>query len=489
MHSSIDIEAAKVELHREFTRRSFADFVRIAWPMIEPNPLVWSWHMGAICEHLQACTLGQIRNLVICVPPGGSKSLLVSTLWPAYVWALDPTKRFIAATYEQRLSEKNARLHRDLCASDWYATRWPESRVNKADVAQVQEFRTMSKGFRFSTSVGGPAMGRHGDIQIGDDLVKGQDAEGRQTVDTPAIERANDFWEKTMPTRAARPEKLIRVMIAQRLVDNDPPGRMIDAGAVALVLPMEYERDRHCKTIIGFSDPRTEEGELLAPERFPASVVSALKLQLGPRAAAAQLQQHPTPKSGDVFKPEYFTRRYKALPDRDKSKIIMTVDCNFKDRKDNDRVAIGVWFAAGPHYYKADFFRDNIGFVGTQKQIAIMADRWNPHVIYIEDKANGPAIYQTLKSAIPIVKEWTPTGSKIARAETGASVMEGGTVYFPEDNAAPWMESYKSELLAFPKGAHDDAVDETSMALLILHKPGLQRYLKALGEIRPELVS
>lgn len=439
--------------------------------------------MGAISEHLEAIAMEQIRNLVICVPPGCSKSLLVSTFYPAWRWTRNPSRRFIAATYGQALSEKNARLQRDLCLTPWYRARWPEAAINKDDVHKVGEFRNACKGWRFSTSVGGPATGYHADEHIGDDLVKAKDAEGRYTLDTAKLEEANDFWERTMPTRAANKAKLVRILIGQRLHENDAPGRAIASGEYeVLSIPMRYEADHARRaTSIGWIDPRTIDGELMDPVRFPEDDVAKLETELTPRPAAAQLQQRPTPRGGDVFQRAWFQIVPKA-PEH--GKRILSVDCNFKDRADSDRVAIGSWLESGGRYYLCNVRRGPWSFTRTQTEIAAECDAFSPSAVYIEDKANGSAIFQTLRSAIPQCKEWTPTGSKEARAESVSPLYETGCVYLVQ---GPWNEEYIAELCAFPKGRFDDNVDQSSQALLILHKPGNRRYRDALEKARREM--
>jgi predicted phage terminase large subunit-like protein len=166
-------------------------------------------------------------------------------------------------------------------------------------------------------------------------------------------------------------------------------------------------------------------------------------------------------------------------------KTILSVDCNFKDKKDSDRVAIGALIALGGKYYLLDYASGPWGFIRTQNEIARMCDVHNPAAVWVEDKANGPAIVQTLKSAIPQIKEWTPTGSKEARAEAVSPLVETGCVVLPE--SAPWLEAFLKEVCSFPKAKNDDAVDMLSQGLLILHKPGNIRYREALEKARREM--
>ncbi|HSN30154.1 MAG TPA: hypothetical protein VLT45_27895, partial [Kofleriaceae bacterium] len=115
-------------------RRGLAEFVRRAWDIVEPGtPLHWSWHMQEICSVLESMwrfgrgaprEIGSDnRELVINVPPGMSKSVLASVLWPAWIWTLDPGHRFIAASHNDRVVLRDAEKMRTVVKSNWYRER------------------------------------------------------------------------------------------------------------------------------------------------------------------------------------------------------------------------------------------------------------------------------------------------------------------------------------------------------------------------------
>jgi predicted phage terminase large subunit-like protein len=475
----------EIALDRARGAYSFARFVKMAWPWVESNPLIWGWHLDAVCAHLEAVSRGQIRDLVISQPPGTSKSLLAATLWDAWDWINRPTLRTIAASYAQELTEKNARLLRDLVRGEWYQERWGDRvRIGKSDVDKVRFFKLESGGWRMATSVGGTVTGFHADKLLGDDLVKAQDAEGRAVIDPIAIEKANDFWFKTLHTRRADAARTSRVLIAQRLHHEDTPGKAIDAGYVSLVLPMEYDPKRSCVTVIGFKDPRTTPGELLCPDRFPPEVVASDKIALGPLGYEAQNQQDPTPQQGLLFKTAG-DRRWTEKPPAG-ARTILTVDATFKDTKGSDFVSIQVWAVHGGRYYLLDNDTRRMGFGETCRAIVAMRDLWPQATgIYIEDKANGPAIIETLSAEVSGIVAWDPkSASKLSRAEAVAPLFEAGNVYLPADSLAPWIAAYLKELKKFPLTKHDDQVDATSMALLILHQAKHSRYASAIEKMK-----
>lgn len=505
-------EQAQIIVDRLRGWRSFKAFAQMAWPIIEPAPLIWSWHLDAFCTVLEAVTRGEIQRLIVDVPPGLSKSLLFSVLWPAWDWIQEPTRRYIPATYGQTLSDKGARLHRDLVQSEWFQARWGDRVMIAPDsVKQVREFKNTAGGWRFSTSVGGAVTGNHGDVLLFDDLAKAQDAEGRHFVDPKAIHKANDFWFKTMATRRADPRTTRYIGIMQRLHYDDTAGVCIAAGYVRLVLPMEYEPQRKCviytKDGVAFSpplpeldengervgseyeppkgseilfeDPRTEPGELLCPERFPREIIETDKETLGPRAYRAQMQQDPTKPTGDIFKVAKL-QIWKKLPIGRKE--IIVCDAAFKDKATSDFVCIQHWIKDGPRFYLTDQILDRLDVGGTCEAIARMKDA-HPRAtgIYIEDKANGPAIMQIMEGRIPGLVAWDPGASpKVTRAEAVAPLVEAGNVYTPDPDLHGWVQAYRGTLAKFPLVTHDDEVDATTMALLILHTPGTQRYADAI---------
>lgn len=483
-----DPRLLRLAVERYQGRASLREFVKLAWPIVEPNPLRWNWHMDAICDHLQAVSEGHIRDLVISVPPGASKSLLVSTFWGAWDWIRRPTRRWIAATYAQNLSEKNAKLQRDLILSDWYQARWPEVRIGKEDVSKVQYFKLRTLGWRFSTSVGGTLTGHHADILLGDDLAKAQDAEGRNGVDPVAIEAANRFWFQTMHTRRADAATTAHVLIAQRLHHDDTPGQALERGYTGLVLPMEYDPSRHCRTVWRggvFEDPRKEKGELLQPDRFSREVVDADKVIMGPQGFEAQMQQNPTPSDGLLFK-DAGARRWISIPER--ANYIITCDAAFKGTEASDPVSIQVWAKDGTRFFLIDNDTDRRTFGQTIAALLAMRIKYPKALtVYVEDKANGPAIMDTLQGTMAGVVAWNPgTASKTSRAEAVAPLFAAGNVYLPPDSEAPWINNYLTELRRFPLARHDDQVDASTMALLILHTPQNDQYARAMAQWKKE---
>src|SRR3984957_5528142 len=273
---------ARAKVDRELATRSFREFVRQAWPIIEPlTPFVSGWHIDAIIAHLEAVTRGQIRNLLINVPPRHMKSILVSVLWPAWEWILHPERRWLYSSYAATLSIRDSVKCRQLIESPWYQRFWGDRYALATDQNTKTRFDNNRSGYRIATSVGGAATGEGGDRIVCDDPHNAQDAE------SDSVRQATVEWfNVVMSTRVNDPRTAAKVVVMQRCHQQDLSGHLLEQGGWEhLCLPAEYEGPGKI-TSIGFSDPRTIPGELLWKERFGPPEIEDLKRSLGSYAAA-----------------------------------------------------------------------------------------------------------------------------------------------------------------------------------------------------------
>lgn len=462
------------------------EFARLAWPAIESAPLKWNWHIDAICEHLQAVTNGQIRELLILVPPGTMKSTTASIMWPAWEWTKRPGTKWINCSYSQSLSEKSAKAMRDLVLSEWYQERWADvCSIDSQNSKLVKMFDNTAKGFRFSTSVGGEATGRHGDRLVFDDLVKAQDVTGRAAFEPAQLEKANDFWFKTMATRAANPDTVTKVGIMQRLHQNDTAALCVEAGYEVLELPMEADGPRKA-TSIGFVDPR-KEGELLWPERmgpdFVAKVKNALKGDY-----FTQYQMNPTPPEGVEIKKDWIKHWGEPgskwhFPTEKGMHWCQSWDLARKDHSGSDWVVGQTWAIKGNDYLLIDQVRGRWDYTASVNKIIEQTIKY-PQVsqCIIEDAANGTAALSALKGKIRGLVGVSPTEAKVVRLRHVAPLFESGQVYFPPRATNLWVEELIIELLGFPLAKHDDQVDALTQ-LLNKHLSSTAGYLAALRKM------
>lgn len=446
-------------VNAEVCRRSLYEFAKSAWSVLEPGTeFIDNWHIRAICDHLQAVSEGKIRRLIINIPPRFMKSLLVSVFWPAWEWATIPAKRFLTSSYAQPLADRDAVKMRTLISSPWYQARYSHVFFFKNDQNAKSRFENDKTGFRVSTSPGGMGTGEGGDRLLVDDPHNVKQAES-----DPTRESTLQWWDETMSSRYNNPKTGSAVIIMQRVHEGDLTGHLLRKGGWEhLCIPMEYDSIRR-STILGEYDPRTEEGELLWPDRFGRPEVDALKIALGSYASACQLQQTPSPRGGGIFKRKDF-KFYTILPKLDE--IIISADCTFKDLKTSDNVAIQVWGTSGPNKYLLHRIVAKMGFSATCVSMEGVIAKFPKRVaILIEDKANGSAVIEVLSQKFSGIIAVNPEGGKVSRAYAMQAEHEAGNIYIPDPSIDPSIEDFIHECCGFPTALHDDEVDAMTQTI------------------------
>ena len=474
------------EMARIRMTRWLKEFSKAAWAVIDKNPLVWNWHLDILCDELQATLMHQgPQNLLTNVPPGTAKSLITSVFAPAWMWIEHPEWSGIFASGDDKVSNRDSLRCRDLINSDWYRNTFRIRWELRVDQDTKTNYKNTEGGSRIATSVGSDITGARADGIFLDDPLDAKDANS-----PVAREKANRWLDEAYANRLNNPAVGTRVIIMQRLHEEDVSGHVIAQGGYHVVcLPMEFEQN-HPYRYPG--DPRTQEGELLFPKRFPREVLDYEFKRLGPVGYAGQMQQRPTAKEGNLFKladwrfyrmaasdpqvgkrPRGCTDAPAVVLPENFDQIWTSWDMNFREATDNDYVAGGVWARFRGNFYLLARFHRRVGFRGALVAVREFSNRRfgkrnrraRNHLI--EDKANGSAIVEILKDEIPGIKAVTPEGGKFSRAEAISPLMESGNVYLPD--SAPWLDEYCGEHAVFPKGAHDDEVDQTSQALVYGH--------------------
>ena len=338
------------ELRRRRCEQSLAYFIRQAWHIVEPGTeFVDNWHIGMIAAHLEAITRGdevggEIYNrLLVNVPPGMMKSLLVSVFWPAWIWGPQnkPATRLLCCSYSQALAIRDNVRMRRLVSSDWYRERWGDRVSLTGDQNSKLKFENTATGFREAVAAGS-ITGSRGDIVIIDDPHSVESASSEQMRATTI-----EWFLEAVPTRLNHPRVSSIVVIMQRLHEDDVSGVILEHNGVGLgydhiMLPMRYDERRNCETKLGYSDPRETEGELLFPARFPEAVVDRDERQLGPFATAGQMQQSPVPRGGGLIKDDWWTLWTEAeYPPLDY--VVAALDTAYGEKEDGDYCAMVVF--------------------------------------------------------------------------------------------------------------------------------------------------
>jgi predicted phage terminase large subunit-like protein len=464
---------AELELRRRAKRKnpeiilaeqSYYEFIKQAWPYVDPAPYGDNWHIKFLADHLQAffCSnkLDMYDYLVINIPPNFGKSLYSSVFLPAWDWIANPNERWLTGSKTEELAIRDSRRARDLLTSDWFQDNWGGEWGFKSDENRKKGYENDKQGFRNIFSMMSRAVtGKRGNRLVIDDPNDASD-----TYNIKALKDANEWFAGTFTTRGNIFIKTRAAIIQQRIAEGDLSGYLLDKlgdKVLHICLPMEFDSSHRCITPLG-QDPRKEDGEFLW-NVVSLEDIERQKLLLG-NMYYAQYQQQPTPLEGTIFKITDF--HYYKPEDKPEhfDKIIDSTDVAEKTGKTNDYSVITIWGILGNKKYLLYRWRGKLEYPELKKKWEEIGDIYQPHQRLVEDKSSGTPLIQEMKrsSKYPMLAI-KPQGSKEARADAVRPEFQAGNVLFPAN--ASWLSEYTQELLTFPGGDHDDQVDSTTQFL------------------------
>jgi predicted phage terminase large subunit-like protein len=456
------IEASKAR------SKTLAGFIRESWHIVEPNtPLIWGWHLDAICQHLEAVTYGQITRLAINVPPGTMKSLAVSVFWPAWEWGPAGLHgmRYFTSSYIEDYVIRDSRKMRDLIASEWYQQRW--SAMTQLARSGETSFSNVGGGWREGVVFASMTGGR-GDRVIIDDPHSVTKAESQADR-----EKTIRIFRESVTSRLMDPVKSAIVIVMQRLHTDDVTGvaLALNLGYVHLMLPMEFEPDRRCETVIGFKDPRTYPGELLFPERFTREVVERDKIAMGAYAVVGQYQQRPTLREGGLFKRAWLKITEAAAPgtrwlrywDLAATKATVSGNPAYTAGVKLGRQPDGQWVVGHVARIRDEGVGVRTFIKATAKEDGVHVDIGYPQDPGQAGKSQAQSFAQLLvRYNARALRE---SGDKITRADPVRAQAEAGLLSLVRGD---WNEPFIEELTNFPGGQFKDQVDALSGAFAML---------------------
>lgn len=475
-------------LLREEFNRSFYKFFLHFWDIISGQEYQDNWHVKYICDILQTAAeqvgnrLPKENDIIINIPPGTTKTIIVSIMFPVWCWTRWYWMRFITVSYSATLSLESAEYSRDLVRDDKFKTIYPDL-VLKEDKDTKSNFKIMkldwginknlspkklNGGNRFSTSIGGSLTGFHGDIIIWDDPLNPQEA-----LSKPLLEKANIWIDATLPTRKTNKANSLTIGIMQRLHENDVTGHQLSKANKRInhiVLPGDITE------FGGQLKPQSAavyyKDGLLDPRRLPHSVLEELKTDLGQYGYAGQIGQHPTNPAGGMFKVD----NIRIMTKSPNPAYIMS-RIRYWDKAGTEgggafttgvlmaRTTSGTWLIE-------DIVR---GQWGTGKREDIIkqtahADGYDI-MIYVEQEP-GSGGKESAENTIRNLAGFSvyvdrPTGDKNKRADPFSVQVNNGDLALLY---APWNSAYIEELRYFPMGKYKDQVDASSAAFNMLVK-------------------
>jgi predicted phage terminase large subunit-like protein len=461
-------EGSELELLRAILRQDLYRFVQKAFYTLSPGQkFVPAWYIEAITYQLERVRRGEIKRLIINMPPRSLKSQTTSVAFPAFVLGHDPTQRIICASYSGELAHKLSNDFRALIASPWYKKLFPGTRVGFYKDSET-EIELTQRGSRLATSTGGTLTGRGGNLIIIDDPLKPLDAQS-ETKRTAA----NDWFRNTLLSRLDDKRTGAIVIVMQRVHMDDLTGFVLSQSNewTTLCLPAIVELAEAIPLSGGRMHVRAI-GDLLAPEREPKSVLDDLRLQLGSDLFYAQYQQAPVPPGGAMIKRDW-VQRYSDLPAGDF--IIQSWDTAAKGGPDNDYSVCTTWlFPDNCQFYLLDVWRCRADYPALKAKVIEQSEKWNAHQVLVEEAGTAMGLLAELKHQVRDLKGIRPERDKQVRMSIASATFEAKQVHFPK--RAPWLAELEAELFSFPGSRHDDQVDSISQAINHARSSGVYKF-------------
>lgn len=475
-------------VQRELNNRSLYEFLRWAWPEISNHRFIDNWHLHYLCEQLEkvAYNVGEQRpkeyDLLINVPPGSTKTIICSIVFPVWCWTKWFWMRFITASYSGSLALESAEYSRDLIKSQKFRELYPELDI-KSDKDTKTNYKIIKRvpsklnpkytteingGNRFSTSVGGTLVGYHGDIIVWDDPINPQ-----QSFSDLQIEIANRWIDQTLPTRKTNKEVSTIIGIMQRLHQNDPSGHLLEKKKENLkhiCLPGELSFQHLVKprSLIKFY----QDG-LFDANRLSRKVLDELKVDLGQYGYAGQIGQSPAPAGGGMFKIDMFIKTSDQIQKQD---IVRTVRYWDKSasitRQSPYTVGVKMSVLKNGKFYIHDVRRGKWS-ADVREQIMLATAEADGKDVFIQvEQEPGSGGKESAEGSIRnlagfMISAEKPSGDKEKRADPLSVQVNNGNILL---SATDWNREFIEEFALFPNSTYKDQVDATSGAFNFLVK-------------------
>lgn len=421
---------------------------------------VYADHLDLIIEKLEEVERGICRRLIVTMPPRHGKTLTASHIFPSWYLGNNPDHQIIASTYAQEFADDHGRAVRDLVNSDEYRNVFPYMEV-RDDTSAARRWQTTVGGVYRAVGSLGQITGRGANLFLIDDPIK-----GREDAESELMRRKLKDWYTSVAYTRLEPDGRI-VIIQTRWHEDDLAGWVLKEHS--------HENWELLSLPAIITDDEGEHG--LWPERYPLERLHEIRKTLGTRDWASLYMQSPFVDGGQILKEGWWKIwKEKELPKLDN--IVIFVDTAYTEKTNNDPCALTVW---GRFYDDSDApqimclygWNEHIEFNPFVEHLMKMGKKYKPQAIIVEPKASGPTVIQELRrrTNLPIYA-WQARRnslgkelSKVARATSVSSLLEGGQIWIADPKDFKWAENIIGECARFPAGSHDDYVDTVTMAL------------------------
>ena len=440
---------------RRGAHEDFLEFVRQVWPaFIEGD------HHRIMADAFNRIADGDLRRLIINMPPRHTKSEFASHLFPAWYLGRYPDRKVIQTSHTAELAVGFGRKVRNLVGSPDYGTIFPNVALS-ADSKAAGRWNTNQQGDYFAIGVGGAVTGKGADILIVDDPHSEQEA----AMNDPSVYDKTYEWYTSGPRQRLQPGGAI-CLVMTRWSKKDLTGQIVKAS---------IERGGADEWEVIELPAILPSGKALWPGFWPIEQLEALHAELPVSKWSTQYQQDPTSEESALIKREWWNEWEKKDPP-DCEFVIQSWDTAFLAKETADYSACTTWGVfydedRNANIILLDALQERLEFPDLKKRAYDMYKEYEPDAFIVEAKAAGtPLIFELRRIGIPVA-EYTPSRGrdKIARVNAISDLFHSGHVWAPKKR---WAEEVIEQFASFPTGDHDDLVDSSTQALLRFRQGG-----------------
>lgn len=466
-----EINNLEVELHRKIYRGSFYRFFVDAFAQLHHGGVYdENWHLKYIADKLEK-EFWRIKNgeprerdMIVNVPFRSSKSMLVTIIFPVWCWINDPSFKFICVSYSGDLALEHAQLAKDLIKRTWFQRYFGTIVQIRSDASATSFYKTTAGGFRKSVGTGGQITGSGADMIIVDDPQNPKLAASEK-------ERENtiSFYDHTLFSRLNMPDIGIRIIVMQRLHEEDICGHLLDPEKGRpedhqhICIPGEYDEN-----IVNPPELKKYYRDgLFWVTRFNRGTLNAYMKALGSLQYAGQIQQIPAPPEGGIWKRNWFeiVEPHDITRDPLHQPINFILDTAYTEKQTNDPTGVVCYFVREGIMYivnAAEVFKEFPQLLEWIKTYVSVNGYGANSVIYIEPKASGKSVVQQLRQNTNLnvveIQSDMLKDDKMTRASAVSPLIQSGKVKLVK---GAWNDMYLGQTSMFPNSKHDEFIDCT----------------------------
>ena len=470
LYSHIDLDSYLKKYIEKKSKVDFLTFVRKTAPTLVSG-FKMGRHIELLCDRLQKVADGDIKRLMVFLPPRSSKSLIASKIFPAWYIGREPNHEIMSISHSDQLASDFGRSVRDIVNTEDFQRIFRGVSL-RSDVKAAGKWKTNQNGSYYAAGVRSQIAGRGAHLALLDDVMSEEDSfseAGRRYI--------KEWWPSGLRTRLM-PNGAI-IIINTRYHFDDLCGWLLKQESDLSeskweVISIPAWLDETAANLLGL-----EEGTSYFPEWKPDDVLKLdeheIRQSNGSRYWDALYMQNPSPEDGGIIKKNWFQWwEYEDPPTCEF--IIQTYDTAFSTRKTADYSVIQTWGIF--HQIEEDDYgyenvipclillgntKDRFEYPELRRTAQHLYQKHRPDVCIVEKKASGQSLIQDMRRAGLPVLEYLPDRDKVSRVYASTPIMESGRLYIPRGKE--WAGDLHDEALAFPNGAHDDQVDAMTMAI------------------------